>query len=66
MKQITFSLLIIFLINICYSQSILETKTGEVYLGEFSEMDSATITFQFYGIETPQKIIINKIDRLIF
>ena len=66
MKQITFFLLIIFLINICFSQSIIETKTGEIYLGEFFEMDSTTITFQFYGIEIPQKILINKIDRLIF
>ncbi|MCK4667282.1 hypothetical protein KAU33_11060, partial [Candidatus Dependentiae bacterium] len=66
MKQITFFLLIIFLINICYSQSILETKTGMIYTGKFVEIDSTYITFFPEGGSNQQKLPRKIVERVIF
>jgi len=57
---------IFFLTCCCYSQSIVCLKTGEIHLGEFLELDSATVLIQFYGIDNPQKLAIEQIERLIF
>ena len=64
--KIQYILLCILLLSCCcLSQSILNLKTGEIHIGEYYKSDSVKVQFQFYGIDAPQNIPIEQIEKLI-